>query len=148
VVGVSLTTDTYAQGRVVNILTGCPACGYEFSPNERRYKHLDEHEPEDFGLDPLGVVDAARQDRVSETWARFQAFCDRYGVDFRRRGEDSTLDLGRLDPNDDPDPEYLVRQAYKLWDDAKQDLARFRAATVTYRRPHGAGSNAPAFRYL
>lgn len=94
------------------------------------------------------VVDAARQDRVSETWARFQAFCDRYGVDFRRRGEDATLDLGRFDPNDDPDPEYLVRQAYNLWDDAKQDLARFRAATVTYRRPHGAGSSAPAFRYL
>lgn len=55
--GVSLTTDTYARGRVVNILVACPACGYEFRQDERRFKHLEEHAPEDFGLDPLGVVD-------------------------------------------------------------------------------------------
>jgi hypothetical protein len=57
VVGVSLQADTYARGRVVNILTACPACGYTFAPDERRYKHLQEHNPEDFGLDPLGDVD-------------------------------------------------------------------------------------------
>jgi len=52
------------------------------------------------------VVDASRADRVSKAWAKFEAFCDRYGIDFRRRDDDSTLDLGTIDPDDDPDPQY------------------------------------------
>jgi len=94
------------------------------------------------------VVDASRADRVSKAWAKFEAFCDRYGIDFRRRDDDSTLDLGTIDPDDDPDPQYLVRRAYQLWQDADQDPARFRSATVAYRRPYGAASNAVAFRFL
>lgn len=53
----SLRANTYARGRVVNTLTACPACGYEFRRDERRHQHLSDHTPEDFGLDPLGVVD-------------------------------------------------------------------------------------------
>lgn len=94
------------------------------------------------------VADSAETERVGEAWAKFQAFCDRYGIDFRRRGDGATLDLGTLDRHDDPEPGYFVRRAFELWKDAKQDPQRFRAATVVYRREFGAGSSAPAFRYL
>ncbi|MDL0145851.1 MarR family transcriptional regulator [Halobacterium salinarum] len=94
------------------------------------------------------VADTVETDRVGESWAKFQAFCDRYGIDFRRRGDDATLDLGTNDPDDDPNVSFLVRRAYRLWQDANQDPARFRAATVSYRRPHGTGSSYPAFREL
>lgn len=94
------------------------------------------------------AADAAQTDRVSEAWAKFQAFCDRYGIDFRRRGDDATLDLGTVDPDDDPEVSYLVRQAYRLWTDADQNPRRFRAAAVAYRRPNGSGSTGRAFRYL
>jgi hypothetical protein len=56
VFGVSLRVDEYAQGRVVKILTSCPICDYEFDPEERRRHHLGDHDPEDFGLTPLGEV--------------------------------------------------------------------------------------------
>ncbi len=55
-VGVSLTTDTYARGRRVHTLTACP-CGYVFDSHENRWKHfLEDHNPEDFGLSPLGEI--------------------------------------------------------------------------------------------
>ena len=53
-VGVSLATTHYARGRRVHSLTVCPACGYDFDENEDRYHHLGDHDPEDFGLSPLG----------------------------------------------------------------------------------------------
>lgn len=53
-VGVSLRTETYARGRTVHTLTDCPFCGYDFDRDERRHKHLSEHDPEDAGLSPLG----------------------------------------------------------------------------------------------
>jgi hypothetical protein len=40
--------------RVFVILTACPACGYDFEPEERRHVHLSAHDPEDFGLTPAG----------------------------------------------------------------------------------------------
>lgn len=55
-VGVSLSTDVYARGRRVHTLTRCPFCGYEFDRDERRHKHLGEHDPEDAGLSPLGEI--------------------------------------------------------------------------------------------
>ena len=55
-VGVSLRTRTYERGVKFHTLTHCPFCGYAFSPNERRHKHLSEHDPEDAGLSPLGVI--------------------------------------------------------------------------------------------
>lgn len=94
------------------------------------------------------VVDAADQERVSEAWAKWQAWCDRHGIDFRRRGDDVTLDLGEIDPDEDADPGGFVRQAYRLWVDADQDPATLRQATVVYSRPLGAGGSYPAFRDL
>lgn len=43
-----------SHGRDFSILTSCPACGYEFDPEERRHVHLSDHTPEDFGLAPIG----------------------------------------------------------------------------------------------
>lgn len=39
------------------MLSECPVCGHEFGKNQHRWKHyLEDHDPEDFGLSPLGVV--------------------------------------------------------------------------------------------
>lgn len=40
-------------------LVKCPAegCTYEWDRNELRENHLEEHDPEDFGLSPLGERD-------------------------------------------------------------------------------------------
>jgi hypothetical protein len=62
VVGVSLRVQNYERSERFVTLTHCPACGYEFSPDERRHQHLGDHGPEDFGLDPLGVVDDRHDD--------------------------------------------------------------------------------------
>ena len=59
---VSLRTDTYERGRRVHTLTACPFCGYSFDKNERRENHLGEHNPEDFGLSPLGEVSDRHDD--------------------------------------------------------------------------------------
>jgi len=38
-------------------LIACPFCDHEFTPWEPRWKHiLDEHDPEDAGLTPLGEI--------------------------------------------------------------------------------------------
>jgi hypothetical protein len=57
VVGVSLRVSR-APGQDFNVLTHCPACGYEFTPEERRHVHLSDHGPADFGLAPLGEIPA------------------------------------------------------------------------------------------
>jgi len=54
VVRVTLRTLQFSRSREVLILTECPACGYDFSPNESRDLHIADHDPEDFGLTPLG----------------------------------------------------------------------------------------------
>lgn len=40
------------------VLTHCPACGHHWPVNYKgdtqRWKHLSEHDPEDFGLSPIG----------------------------------------------------------------------------------------------
>jgi hypothetical protein len=54
VVRVSLRVTHYSRGRQFVVLSACPACGYEFTPEERRHVHLSEHDPEDFRLSPLG----------------------------------------------------------------------------------------------
>lgn len=50
----------------MTILTECPACGYEFDPEERRHVHLSEHGPEDFGLSPLGEIEENHQQPLFE----------------------------------------------------------------------------------
>ena len=52
----SLEYKRYAgKGAVCNRLTTCPLCPHEFGAFENRWKHfLDEHDPEDAGLTPLG----------------------------------------------------------------------------------------------
>lgn len=32
----------------------CPACGYDFDRDEFRHPHIADHDPEDFGLSPIG----------------------------------------------------------------------------------------------
>jgi len=54
VVRVSLRVTSYSRGRQFVVLSACPVCGYEFAPEERRHVHLGDHDPEDFGLSPLG----------------------------------------------------------------------------------------------
>ena len=46
--------DGNGMRTVAVTLIECPACGYEFSEKEPRWKHfLHDHLPEDFGLSPL-----------------------------------------------------------------------------------------------
>lgn len=52
-----LSVTEYDSGWTRFRLTACPVCGHVFSRNEHRWKHLlDDHDPEDFGLSPLGEV--------------------------------------------------------------------------------------------
>jgi hypothetical protein len=57
VVCVSLRARTYSRSRRFVTLTHCPLCGYEFTRDESRPDHLADHDPEDAGLNPLGVID-------------------------------------------------------------------------------------------
>jgi hypothetical protein len=52
--------------RIFVILTECPVCGYEFDEEERRHVHLSEHDPDDFGLTPLGETNDAAQEPLWE----------------------------------------------------------------------------------
>lgn len=61
-VRVTLEVSHYAKGRRVLTLIVCPACGYEFDKDENRGPHLGDHDPEDFGLSPLGEVSDTHQD--------------------------------------------------------------------------------------
>ena len=56
VLAVALEFNRYAgKGAVRNRLTACPLCGHNFERHEPRWKHfLNEHDPEDAGLSPLG----------------------------------------------------------------------------------------------
>lgn len=60
--GVSLRVRTYERSERLVVLVSCPACGYQFDRDERRHKHLGEHDPEDFGLNPLGEIDPDHDD--------------------------------------------------------------------------------------
>lgn len=54
---VTLEVAIYARSKRVNRLVACPFCGHEFAHNEPRWKHfLDDHDPEDAGLSPLGTI--------------------------------------------------------------------------------------------
>jgi hypothetical protein len=44
----------YARSRRRVQLEACPVCGYDYDRNEDRHPHIAEHDPEDFGLSPLG----------------------------------------------------------------------------------------------
>lgn len=48
----------YSRSRERLILVSCPACGYEFNAGEKREHHIEDHDPEDFGLTPLGETTA------------------------------------------------------------------------------------------
>ncbi|MUV60002.1 hypothetical protein [Halobacterium sp. CBA1126] len=58
----SLRVRTYERSERLVVLVSCPACGYQFDRDERRHQHLGEHDPEDFGLNPLGEVDPDHDD--------------------------------------------------------------------------------------
>jgi len=54
VVRVSLRVVCYARGQRRVQLESCPVCGYDYDRNEDRHEHIEDHDPEDFGLSPLG----------------------------------------------------------------------------------------------
>lgn len=61
-----LVTKEYTRSREMFILRACP-CGYEFDPDEDRGLHfLRDHDPEDFGLSPLGDRNEAAQGPLFE----------------------------------------------------------------------------------
>ncbi|AFD04035.1 ORF14 [Halogeometricum pleomorphic virus 1] len=88
------------------------------------------------------AIDAAKRG-LSETMAKWVAWCERYGVDVTNRGDALRLDLGQLDRDADASPSFLVRQAFEVWTDAGQDPARFRTASVRYN-----GRSVKAFELL
>jgi|GEM_PF-2328400 len=70
----------YDRSKIWYNLVACPLCEHEFEENEARWKHfLQEHEPEDAGLAPIGerapsksLFDAAFEEtgRTLEEWGR------------------------------------------------------------------------------
>ena len=51
----ALEISSYERSVKVYRLVGCPFCDHEFEDSEPRWKHfLEEHDPEDAGLNPLG----------------------------------------------------------------------------------------------
>lgn len=69
---------------------------------------------------------------LSETMAKWIAWCERYDVDIRNRSDAMEIDLGDLDPDRDPAPSFLIQTGFQVWKDAEQDPVRFRRATVRY----------------
>lgn len=59
-----------ADGSEVPVLTHCPACGHYWPENYEgdtpRWSHLMAHEPEDFGLSPLGESSPAGTEPLFE----------------------------------------------------------------------------------
>ena len=64
-VGVTLERTAYAGQAVVQVtLVDCPArdCDHRFKHYEQRWRHfLEEHGPEDFGLEPLAATDGGER---------------------------------------------------------------------------------------
>jgi hypothetical protein len=78
---VTLEVAHFAKGRKVLSLTVCPACGYEFAKDEDRYHHLGEHDPDDFGLAPIGETNEAAQAPLFPETRGEGGADDRFGVD-------------------------------------------------------------------
>ena len=86
---------------------------------------------------------------LDERTSTFLAFCGKYDIDVQNK-RDARLQLrfGELDPEADPDPSFLTKTAFEMWRNAKQDAARFRTATVEWRRPDGDRGLVDAWRLL
>jgi len=86
---------------------------------------------------------------LDERTSAFLAFCGKYDIDVQnKRDARLRLRFGELDPDADPAPELLAKTAFRMWTDAKQDAARFRTATVEWRRPNGDRRAVDAWRLL
>jgi hypothetical protein len=57
----ALRTQSYTRSREMLVLEACPVCGYDYDENEDRHPHIAEHDPEDFGLAPLGETNEDAQ---------------------------------------------------------------------------------------
>ncbi|GGL73703.1 DUF7845 domain-containing protein [Halocalculus aciditolerans] len=80
--------------------------------------------------------------------SEFVAWCNRYGVDISNRRDALSIELGELDKNDDPAPEYIADEAMKKWKAAGQDPTRLRTATVRYSRPDGTRVSRPFWKVM
>ncbi|MDL0128953.1 hypothetical protein [Halobacterium salinarum] len=58
---VTLRIEEYSWSRKHIYLGVCPVCGYESVRKEKREYHIEGHDPEDFGLSPLGETDEEAQ---------------------------------------------------------------------------------------
>lgn len=78
------------------------------------------------------AIEAAERG-LDERTSAFLAWAARYGVDVDdRRDARMKLRLGELDPSDDPNPEFLVREAFKRWKEMNRDESTFRNGVVEY----------------
>ncbi|MFC7138460.1 MarR family transcriptional regulator [Halosimplex aquaticum] len=86
---------------------------------------------------------------LDERTSALLAFCDRYNIDYRDKGDARMkIRFGELDPDADPSPAFLAKRAFGLWTDAKQDAERFRSALVKWSRPDGERCRVDAWRLL
>jgi hypothetical protein len=89
------------------------------------------------------ALDAAERG-LDERTSAFLAWAARYGVDVDDRTDTRMkLRLGDLDRHDDPDPEFLVREAFKRWTAMNRDESTFRQGVVQYN-----GQRVEAWRLL
>jgi hypothetical protein len=58
---VTLRVEEYSRSQRRIHLEVCPACGYDYDRNEDRQEHIADHDPEDFGLSPLGETNEEAQ---------------------------------------------------------------------------------------
>ncbi|MDS0297770.1 MarR family transcriptional regulator [Halogeometricum sp. S1BR25-6] len=87
-----------------------------------------------------GKALASAKRGLDERTSALLAWCARYDVEVDSRGDAvQRIRLGELDRDSDADPAMLVKRAYELWTDARQDVAAFRSAVVEYRRPEDRG---------
>lgn len=86
---------------------------------------------------------------LDERTSALLAFCDRYNIDYRNKGDARMkIEFGQFDPDADSSPSFLAKRAFGLWTDAKQDAKRFRSGVVKWWRPDGERCRVDVWRLL
>lgn len=61
----TLVRRYHSDGRLDRVLlTECPACRADLTAVKHTSEHIESHRPEDFGLSPLGTVEATGRQEV------------------------------------------------------------------------------------
>lgn len=78
------------------------------------------------------AIEAAERG-LDERTSAFLTWTAKYDVDVEdRRDARMTLRFGELDPDEDPDPAFLVREALKRWKEMNRDESTFRNGIIEY----------------